>query len=200
MDSMDEPLNLTVKKMPVAIVAPFTFADSNHKNKKEDNKIETLSNKDDIGKSIHYKNDDDDPDLPQDLSLNNKNNTERNKNYNLNVDNTEQLRKYLCKSDIKNLYDKNTYNETMNSKSYQCNNFHSLLDNLNNKIPFWYFFNNNETSQGYDSSNHYSNKTLESNSILNNLLDKKPQNHSDFPTDFSLLIKNEMRKTHIEKG
>lgn len=192
MEAIDEPLNLTVKKMPVAIVAPFSFVDNNQNIKTETNKNETLSDEDNNKDNDNKK--DDELDLPQDLSLNNKNNDlnfEWNKNNKLNVNNTQQLRNYLCKNETSNLYDKNTFNETMNSKCYQYNNIYSLFDNLNSKIPFWYFF-NSENSQ-FNSSD-YNNKTADSNSILNNLLDKKPQNASEFPTDFGSLIKNEMQK------
>lgn len=199
MEGSEEPLNLTVKKMPVAIVAPFSFVDNNQNLKTENNKNET-SIRDENNKGIENKKDDD-SDTPEDLSLNNKNNginLEWNKTNKLNVNNTEQLRNYLCKSETRNLYDKNTFNEAMNSKCYQHNNVYSLLDNLNNKIPFWYFF-NNERNQTFNSSNQFNNRTLESNSILNNLLDKKPQNAVEFPTDFGSLIKNEM-KTQKETG
>lgn len=199
MEATEEPLNLTVKKMPVAIVAPFSFVDNNQNIKIETNKNETTTENDNDKDNDNKK----DEDLPQDLSLNNKNNkdfnVEWNKNNKLNVNNTEQLRNYLCKNETQNFYDKNTFNEAMNSKCYQYNNIYSFFDNLNNKIPFWYFF-NNERSQTFNSSNQYNNKTLESNSILNNLLDKKPQNASEFPTDFSSLIKNEMVKKQNETG
>lgn len=193
MEATEEPLNLTVKKMPVAIVAPFSFVDNNQNNKIETNKNEPSSE----GNNDKDNDNKKEEDLPQDLSLNNKNNdfnVEWNKNNKLNVNNTEQLRNYLCKNERQNLYDKNTFNEAMNCKSYQYNNIYSLLDNLNNKVPFWYFF-NNERSQTFNSSDQdNNNKTFESNSILNNLLDKKPQNPSEFPTDFGSLIKNEMQK------
>lgn len=202
MEANEEPLNLTVKKMPVAIVAPFSFVDSNQNIKIDANKNDTLSEDDNIKANENKK--EEDLDLPQDLSLNNKNNdfnVEWSKSNKLNANNTEQLRNYLCKSETQNLYDKNTFNEAMNSKCYQYNNIYSLFDNLNNKIPFWYFF-NNERNQTFNSSHHnqFNNKTLESNSILNNLLDKKPQNASEFPTDFGSLIKNEMQKKQNESG
>lgn len=198
----DEPLNLTVKKMPVAIVAPFSFVDNNQNIKSETNKNDTSSDEDNNKDNDSKKDEDEYVDLPQDLSLNNKNNDfnlEWNKNNNkLNDKNTQQLRNYLCKNETPNLYDKNTFNETLNSKCYQYNNIYSLFDNLNNKIPFWYFF-NSESNQ-FDSSEHYKNKSVDSNSILNNLLDKKPQNVSEFPTDFGSLIKNEMQKKQNETG
>lgn len=200
MEAVDEPLNLTVKKMPVAIVAPFSFVDNNQNIETETNKNETSSD-DDNNKDNDNKKDDDDVDLPEDLSLNNKNNDlnfEWNKNTKLNVNNTQQLRNYLCKNETSNLYDKNTFSETLNSKSYQYNNIYSLFDNLNNKIPFWYFFNSD--SNQFNSSDHFNNKTVDSNSILNNLLEKKPQNVSEFPTDFGSLIKNEMQKKQNETG
>lgn len=204
MESIDEPLNLTVKKMPVAIVAPFSFVDNNQNIKSETNKNETLSEEDNIKDSDSDNNKkDDDLDLPEDLSLNNKNNDfinfDWNKNNKLNVNNTQQLRNYLFKNETQNLYDKNTFNETMNSKCYQYSNIYSLFDNLNNKIPFWYFF-NSDNNQTFNSPNQFNNKTLDSNSILNNLLDKKPQNAGEFPTDFGSLIKNEMQKQQNETG
>lgn len=203
MEAIDEPLNLTVKKMPVAIVAPFSFVDSNQNIKSETNKNETLSEEDNIKDSDSDNNKkDDDLDLPEDLSLNNKNNDfnfDWNKNNKLNVNNTQQLRNYLCKTETQNFYDKNTFNETMNSKCYQYSNIYSLFDNLNNKIPFWYFF-NSDNSQTFSSPNQFNNKSTDSNSILNNLLDKKPHNAGEFPTDFGSLIKNEMQKKQNETG
>lgn len=192
MESTEEPLNLTVKKMPIAIVAPFSFVDSN-----QNVKIETSNVEDNEKDNNDVKKDDD---LPQDLSLNNKNNdfnVDWNKNNKLNVNNTEQLRNYLCKNETQNFYDKNTFNESSNSKNYQYNNVYSFFDNLNNKIPLWYFF-NNETNDTFHSSSQYNNKPMESNSILNNLLDKKPQNASEFPTNFGSLIKNEMQTQQNE--
>lgn len=203
MEANEEPLNLTVKKMPVAIVAPFSFVDNNQNIKNEANKNDTSTYQDNNNKDNDTKKDDVDLDLPQDLSLNNKNNDfsfDWNKNNKLNVNNTQQLRNYLCKNETQNLYDKNTYNETTNSKCYQYNNIYSLFDNLNNKIPFWYFFNNDNSQTTFDSSNHFNNKTLDSNSILNNLLDKKTQNASEFPTDFGSLIRNEMQKKQNDSG
>lgn len=190
MESNDEPLNLTVKKMPIAIVAPFSFVDNNQNIKLDTDNESSSKEYDD---KINDFKKEDDVELPQDLSLNNKNNVDRNKSNNKNVNNTEQLRNYLCKNEIQNHYDKNTFNETMNSKCYQYNNIYSLFDNLNNKIPFWYFF-NNDRNQTFNTSNQCNNKTLESNSILNNLLDKKPQKANEFPTEFSSLIKNEMQQ------
>lgn len=203
MEASEEPLNLTVKKMPVAIVAPFSFVDNNQNIKTETNKNDTSSFEDNNNKDNDNKKDDD-LDLPEDLSLNNKNNDfnfEWNKNNKLNVNNTQQLRNYLCKNETQNLYDKNTFNETMNSKCYQYNNIYSLFDNLNNKIPFWYFFNSDSSQSTFDSSSsQFNNKTLDSNSILNNLLDKKPHKASEFPTDFGSLIKNEMQKKQNDTG
>ncbi|KYB28556.1 Protein pangolin, isoforms A/H/I/S-like Protein [Tribolium castaneum] len=186
MDTTEEPLNLTIKKMPIAIVAPFTI-------------VEPKLNKHE--------------DLPQDLSMKlSKNNDQcldlsKTKETNLeksNLNHNEQLRKYLCKNEdeTKNHYSKNTYNEQGNKladlyKSLGPDSVYSFINNLTDRklLSAWYM----NTVLGHQNPYLALPKTDSSdNRILNNLLDKKPYSTYKFPTNFDALIVNEMRSEKPE--
>lgn len=126
METSDEPLNLTLKKMPIAIVAPFSIIDANQNHKiNNNNNNNNYEVKTDLHQSLNKCDD-----LPEDLTINdgqfvikNKNNDQcldlsktnnKDKDKLKFVDHNEQLRKYLCKNrdDIRNDYNnKNTFNE-----------------------------------------------------------------------------------------
>lgn len=205
---MEEPLNLTLKKMPIAIVAPFSVVENNNNQNKSSNN-NNVPHVTDLNKC------DDDDDAPEDLSLR--------KNYDQqgldltknNLNRTEQLRNYLCKNDqARNFYDKNTFNDTHDdngnkrapsggSDDAPCTFFNNNLDNK--LLSMWYMnsiFNrpnpyfDSPTPQAYAATEHR-NTSPKSNKILNNLLDKKPYNSYEFPIGFNALIRNEMPEKKI---
>ncbi|VEN54589.1 unnamed protein product [Callosobruchus maculatus] len=171
----EEPLNLTVKKMPIAIVAPFSrVVDSVNNNKV-----------DDVVKS---------EDLPEDLSVKKPPADEGMDLTKNNLNRTEQLRKYLCKNNPGSFYEKNTYNET-NNKERQS---HAFLDSK--LLSMWYM--NTIFNQQYINPTQFEkpDTSRRSNKILNNLLDKKPHVTYEFPTGFDALIRNEMQTTDKDKA
>ncbi|XP_044270978.1 protein pangolin, isoforms A/H/I/S isoform X4 [Tribolium madens] len=189
-DLNHKPLNLTIKKMPIAIVAPFTI-------------VEPKLNNDLV------KNEE----LPQDLSLKlSKNNDQcldlsKTKETNLeksNLNHNEQLRKYLCKNqdETRNHYTKNTYNEQDNKlmdlyKNLGSDSVYSFINNLTDRklLSAWYM----NTVLGHQNPYLGLPKTDSSdNRILNNLLDKKSYPTYKFPTNFDALIVNEMRSEKPE--
>lgn len=209
MDIPEEPLNLTLKKMPIAIVAPFSVIDpkSNNNNNSNNNNESHVS---DLNKC--------DEDLPEDLSLKSKSTSDQGLDLTKNSKRLEksnlnrnlQLCSYFCKNEeTRSLYDRNTFNDNSyndnklvyeNSPSEtERDNLYSFLNSLDNKfLSMWYM--NSILSQ----QNPYLNLTdptyrakpdtsPRSNKILNNLLDKKPYASYKFPMDFDALIKNEMQ-------
>ncbi|XP_074035072.1 transcription factor pangolin isoform X5 [Leptinotarsa decemlineata] len=192
MEIPDEPLNLTLKKMPVAIVAPFSIIDNNQNikwtNFNETNTVNPIINED----------------LPEDLSL--KKNTDQGLDLTKNTNHTEQLRKYLCKNEeTRRSYDKNTFNDSINSKLPEENS-QFFFNNLNNKLlSMWYLnsisiMNKDNPYLTTSTSRTKSNCSPSSNKILNNLLDKKCYSSCKFPTGFDALIKNEMEHPNEEEG
>lgn len=164
MDNTDEPLNLTLKKMPIAIVAPFSIVDANQNIKmNNNNNNNNINNNNETSVSNINKNSDE---LPEDLSTKNKNNVSdqgldlsknsKDKNLENNVHN-ETIRNYLLKNDVsRNSYNKNTFNpdesflndytklcdfyENLTQKTYSTDNFYSFLNNLtdNKFLSMWY--------------------------------------------------------------
>lgn len=184
METCDEPLNLTVKKMPIAIVAPFTRVEPKVNNEQ---KIE---------------------DVPQDLSMKLTKMSDqcldlRTKDTNLekaNLNNNEQLRNYLCKNQEYN-HDKNMYSEQ--DKLIDLYKNFAFINNLadNKLLSSWYLNPYLNLARGKNTD-----PNPDSNRILNNLLDKKPFSTYKFPTNFDALIVNEMRtvekneKKDLQKG
>ncbi|CAH0546216.1 unnamed protein product [Brassicogethes aeneus] len=215
MENSDEPLNLTIKKMPIAIVAPFHHVDQNHN-------IKINNNNDDKLPANNNNNNKNEEDVPQDLSR--KTPTSENgldlstKKQPEKIYHNEQLRKYLCKDEQSdNSYNKNTFNgdnqivndynklrdfyENIANKG-DNNNIYSFLNNLcdNKFLSAWYM--NTMLTQQNPYLNYApppspyeckSDTSPNRNRILNNLLDKKPYNPCKFPTGFDALIKNEMK-------
>lgn len=217
MDAPEEPLNLTIKKMPIAIVAPFSVVDpksnNNNNHNTNNNNNNNESHVSDLNKC--------DEDLPEDLSLKNKTAsdqgldlTKRSNFEKSNLNRNHQLRSYFCKNEeTRSLYDRNTFNDNYNDNKLVYENttseterdtFYSFLNSLDNKfLSMWYM--NTILSQ----QNPYLNLTSAtyrtkpdtspgSNKILNNLLDKKPYASYKFPMDFDALIKNEMQPENNE--
>lgn len=193
METTEEPLNLTIKKMPIAIVAPFSVVEPK------------INNNDPI------KNEE----LPQDLSMKlSKNNDQcldlsKTKETNLeksNLNHNEQLRKYLFKNqdETRNHYNKNTYNEQDNKildlyKNLGSDSVYSFINNLTDRklLSAWYM--NTVLGQQNPYLGMPPAKTESSeNRILNNLLDKKSYPTYKFPTNFDALIVNEMRSEKPE--
>ncbi|KAJ8934667.1 hypothetical protein NQ314_013233 [Rhamnusium bicolor] len=164
MDVPEEPLNLTLKKMPIAIVAPFSVVDSNQNfkttnNNSNNNNYVNFNNNNESNQTDLNKCDD----LPEDLSIKNKTNGDQGldltKNINTqvnfekpNIDHTEHLRNYFSKNvETQNSYDKNTFNDHYNNNHKLVNSYensttknhdldiYSFLNNLDNKfVSLWY--------------------------------------------------------------
>uniref|UniRef100_A0A6P7GUU9 dTCF n=1 Tax=Diabrotica virgifera virgifera TaxID=50390 RepID=A0A6P7GUU9_DIAVI len=185
MEISEEPLNLTLKKMPIAIVAPFSIVENKTTN---NNETDSLN----LNKC---------EDLPEDLSI--KKNNEECLDLTKNKNQCEQLRKYLCKNEqTKNSYEKNTFNDYYNNKLAPRDNPQNIFDN--NFLSMWYvnsFLNQqnpyfNTSPQAYQPK---PNTNPASNKILNNLLDKKTYCSYKFPSSFDSLIKNEMQSDSDDK-
>lgn len=217
----DEPLNLTLKKMPIAIVAPFSIVDANQNIKMNNNNITNEGSVSNNNNNVNKTSDE----LPEDLSTKSKNSSDQGLDLSKNSNhvNNETIRSYLLKDDdvARNSYNKNTFNpddsflndysklcdfyENLTQKTYSTDNFYSFLNNLtdNKFLSMWYmntilqqqnpFLNLTTplTTTSYDTT-----KTTiptDSKGILNNLLDKKPYKTYKFPSGFDALIKNEMQ-------
>ncbi|XP_072399424.1 uncharacterized protein [Diabrotica undecimpunctata] len=185
MEISEEPLNLTLKKMPIAIVAPFSVVENKIIN---NNETDSLN----LNKC---------EELPEDLSL--KKNNEECLDLTKNKNHCEQLRKYLCKNEqTRNSYEKNTFNDYYNNKLAPRDNPQNIFDN--NFLSMWYvnsFLNQqnpyfNTSPQAYQPK---PNTNPASNKILNNLLDKKTYSSYKFPSSFDSLIKNEMQSDSDDK-
>ncbi|XP_018331094.1 protein pangolin, isoforms A/H/I/S isoform X3 [Agrilus planipennis] len=156
MDSNDEPLNLTVKKRPVAIVAPSSINDLNNYLAKHNNSNNNINNNikekpEDVANKVE--------DEPQDLSLKKRNNDHpencRDQN---NFDDLNSFRKKYfyaspneggnndlnMKGETKNSYNKNSFMEAMKERElktnimnsvYKSNNIYDYLNNRNLETP-----------------------------------------------------------------
>ncbi|KAJ3663800.1 hypothetical protein Zmor_008024 [Zophobas morio] len=175
----DEPLNLTIKKMPIAIVAPFTIVEPKANNAPED--LSTKPPKGDQG---------------LDLTKTKDTNLEANLSHN------EQLRKYLCKNQSDSDYHRNTFTERDKLldlyKNLPNDSIYSFINNLTDHklLNAWYM--NAVLAQQNPYLNPRKNEAIDNNRILNNLLDKKPYSSYKFPTNFDALIVNEMRPEKAE--
>lgn len=215
MDFPDEPLNLTVKKMPIAIVAPFSRSEPATEKLIENNNESTVN---DLNLSKRT------TDFPQDLSLKNKNPEQcldltKNTNLNKNLNPSEQLRNYLLKGEeTTNSYNRNVYSPTNKetNESIKDNqhspDLYSFMNSLDNKfLTAWYM---NSLMNQPQQANPYLNmpqrpnsvspfeqksNSPSSNRILNNLLEKKPYTTYTFPSGFDALIKNEVQEETTDK-
>ncbi|KAL3275913.1 hypothetical protein HHI36_020648, partial [Cryptolaemus montrouzieri] len=206
---MEEPLNLTVKKMPIAIVAPFTVVD-NKNNNKTPLHIQVHANKNE--------------DVPEDLSMKSKYDKESSSNYSKNElsywEKSEQLKNILNRDESRNRFNKNTFrekeiilNDDVNKpRNFATKNFsaateymattyaehkflttwymNSLFDA--NRNPYLNFLQQGSTAMRGTSPYEVKINSPENNRILNNLLEKKSHPSYKFPVDFDALIKNEM--------
>lgn len=227
-NGLEEPLNLTIRKKPIAIVAPSAITmDANQNVKAINHNINKI-----INDSVKFYDD-----APEDLSIRKHEETETNflyeKNTNLNLhnecnnnNNNEDLQKYLLKNlqeAGRNSYNKNSFEETVKEydlKSnifkdvYKISDFYETLANRNLTTPeniysvinhlaehkfltAWYM--NSVLSMPYmglSPKGFAPNQPVNSptkNSILNNLLDKKPSPDFKPALNFDTIIKNEMR-------
>ncbi|KAF7282478.1 hypothetical protein GWI33_002623 [Rhynchophorus ferrugineus] len=209
-DCPEEPLNLTVKKMPIAIVAPFSRTEP--ANEKSTDVSETPTDLEDAKWN---------PDeYPEDLSLKGKClDLSKNTNVHNNLNPSEQLKNYLMKKEERHdLYSRNVYSPSKkdlseDSKDDQApSDPYSFMNALDSKFLTAWYMNSllsqqqqarqllNFTAQSNPSST-FENKSNSpsSNRILNNLLEKKPFTTYKFPSGFDALIKNEMQCEKIEK-
>ncbi|XP_066254379.1 protein pangolin, isoforms A/H/I/S isoform X5 [Euwallacea similis] len=202
MDFPEEPLNLTMRKMPIAIVAPFSRTEK------------LLENNNNLVNDTAKRSND----SPQDLSLKNQQEEQcldltKNTNLSNDLNPREQLRNYLLKGEETiNSYNRNVYKET-NTKDKQRPDLHSFMNSLDNKfLAAWYMnslMNQPPVSNPYpypqrpSSVSSFENvskpNSPSSNRILNNLLEKKPYATYNFPTGFDALIKNEVQEDKLEK-
>ncbi|KAL1517584.1 hypothetical protein ABEB36_001326 [Hypothenemus hampei] len=176
----EEPLNLTVRKMPIAIVAPFSRTEPLEKTNPETN-----------NNNEH--------DFPQDLSV--KNREEQSSCLDLTKNTNQQLRNYLLKGQeeaANNIYNRNVYSP-LDTKDKPLEN----PDLYNKLLAAWYVnsiirqshhnpylsFSASERSSPFETKSN----SPSSNRILNNLLEKKPFTSYTFPSGFDALIKNEMQ-------
>lgn len=229
-DVNEEPLNLTIRKKPIAIVAPAIIDTNQNVKLINQNNNKPISS----SESKSYE------DGPEDLSVRKiedvddnssvkdelyEKNTNLNKEYNNNNNNNDDIQKYLRKNfDARNYYNKNSFEEHVKDydlKSnifkdvYKITDFYETLTNRNLTTPeniytvinhlaehkfltAWYM--NSVLSMPYMNlngknfmQNHPTNSPTK-NSILNNLLDKKPSGEYKTALNFDTLIKNEMRK------
>lgn len=200
---MEEPLNLTIKKKPVAVVAPTSVHPTNN-NHPDVPSIETSK----------Y------DDHPQDLSLRKRNNdgfTNNNlkedalyKRVNETKDNyskkcfMDSIREQELKSNIMNtVYKGNNLYDGYDSKNLTASeNIYSMINYLaeHKFLAAWYMnsvlggnfpFASNPFQQGIP-PNHPNN-----NSILNNLLDKKVTNEEKPVLTFDTLIKNKVTSDNV---
>ncbi|RZB39239.1 HMG box domain containing protein, partial [Asbolus verrucosus] len=199
METSDEPLNLTIKKMPIAIVAPFTIVEpksNNNETKPDVNKCDDVP--EDLSVKLAKNND-----LCLDLSKTKDTNLDKS-----NLNHNEQLRKYLSKNqdDSRNHYNKNTFDEQEHKiidlyKNLGADSVYSFINNLvdHKLLSAWYMNSVLSQHSPYLSlSRAKSDTSPDNNRILNNLLDKKPYSTYKFPTNFDALIVNEMRADKIE--
>ncbi|KAJ8919840.1 hypothetical protein NQ315_006369 [Exocentrus adspersus] len=189
MDIPEEPLNLSVKKkMPIAIVAPFSVVDPKSNN--NNNAVSVTRREEDLPEDLSVKND-----IGLDLTQHSKSNLNRN----------HQLRSYLCKNEeSRSLYDRNIFNGDKEAPQPDTDNFYAFLKSLDSKFLSAWYMNSvlNQQNPYMDLANAtYRPKpdtSPSSNKILNNLLDKKPYASYKFPVDFDALIKNEMLPERVE--
>lgn len=145
MDGSDEPLNLTIKKKPVAIVAPSSIVDTNQ-NFKTANNNKTKSEYDFTISAFNSEKYDE---APQDLSLKKQRNYYSNNlskfdqdTYNDKLNSSNEDEKYLlqkCVNEIKNNYNKKSFMENIKEQELKTNIMNSvykandLYENFNNK-------------------------------------------------------------------
>ncbi|XP_030757971.1 transcription factor 7-like 1-A isoform X6 [Sitophilus oryzae] len=205
-DSPDEPLNLTVKKMPIAIVAPFSRTEPPSEKAQDESADERLD----------FKWEQDINELPQDLSLKSKSpDITKNTNAHRNLNPSEQLRNYLLKKEEPhNLYSRNVYSPSKkdSNEDLPSTDPYSFMNSLDNKfLTAWYMnsllshqqqqarqFLNFSSHSNPSESLESKTSTASSNRILNNLLEKKPYTTYKFPSGFDALIKNEMEGEQTE--
>lgn len=235
MDLIEEqPLNLTIKKKPIAIVAPSAVIDASNQNANK------TMNQNKFLNEIKYCEE-----TPEDLSVRKKDEEEddflyekninkefilNNELHNNNNNNThEDIEKYLMKNETRNSYNKNSFEETVKEydlKSnifkdvYKISDFYETLANRNLATPeniysvinhlaehkfltAWYM--NSVLSMPYMNLNGKNflpaTNSPSKNSILNNLLDKKPSgDYNKTALNFDTIIKNEMRKDRSDKS
>ncbi|XP_031348932.1 protein pangolin, isoforms A/H/I/S isoform X8 [Photinus pyralis] len=150
MEGAEEPLNLTIKKKPVAIVAPSSIVDSNQNLKTINNNNNHKARIDDE-LTISAFDYDKYEDVPQDLSFkkqcndisNNNKSAENHKfGYNDKLNNTSNqednfLHKYV--NEIKNNYNKKSFIDNMKEQELKSNIMNSvykandIYENINNK-------------------------------------------------------------------
>lgn len=207
MDFPDEPLNLTVRKMPIAIVAPFSRSEPST------DKIHHENNNNNEDSESPGK------DCPQDLSLKGHNpepqclDLTKNTNLNKNLNPREQLRNYLLKGE------EATTNNSLNNRNVfkedkQIPDLYSIMNSLDNKfLTAWYVNSLIQNQSQQQPANPYLNiprrpssvssfesaksNSPSSNRILNNLLEKKPYTTYSFPNGFDALIKNEVQEDDV---
>lgn len=160
---MEEPLNLTIRKKPVAIVAPSAVLDTNE-NIKPTNNNNSINNNNNTNNNNKTNSDKQCEDGPEDLSVKKPQeeeekkqpppyNKQTNKDSNLNNNefnflqyNNEELRNYLFKSvgETRNIYNKNTFEETIKEHDlksnifkdvYKITDFYETLTNKNLAAP-----------------------------------------------------------------
>lgn len=190
MENNDEPLNLTIKKRPVAVVAPSAVILDANQNVKVSN-IRRVSGKSNLQ-----------AESPEDLSVR--------KDLNDYISNgNDALRQYLFKNvsgDDKNFEKNNFLKESelkanifrdfykMNEfydKNLATDNIYSMINQLAERkfLAAWYM--NSVLGMPYSETKNATNSPTK-NSILNNLLDQKPIADFKNSVNFDTLIRNEM--------
>lgn len=228
MDGSDEPLNLTIKKKPVAIVAPSSIVDTNQNLKTTNNNSKGKNDNNEFSYNSAFNSEKYD-EFPQDLSLKKRNDLsiELNKfdkqiynNEKLNSSNQEEKFLHKCVNEIKNNYNKKSFMDNVKEQELKTNIMNTvykandLYENFNNKnlvapeniySMINYLAEHKFLTAWYMNSMFTGNLTYSSlqqhsnnNSILNNLLDKKVPKDDRSALNLDTLIKNEMSKECYE--
>lgn len=227
MECSDEPLNLTIKKKPVAIVAPSSIIDINQKFKTVNN-IKEINEDDCFNDAFNY---DKVEECPQDLSLKKHNECSMNNNFSNNKFNDKlkapsQDDGFIinkCVNEIKDNYNKKTFIDNVKEQEIKSNIMNSvykaqdLYESFNNKnlvapeniysminylaerkfLTAWYM---NSMFAGNLATpyHHQQQQQQPNNNILNNLLEKKTTKDDKSFLNIETLIKNEMSKECYE--